>query len=306
MNLYRLNLNLLIALDSLLLEGSVTLAAKKLFITQAAMSNNLQQLRKIFQDELLVREKNHMVLTTYAKELQPRLHQILQEVHSLVVSGHRFDPATSERTIKIGMSDYMASLLLPKLLLRLQKLAPNIKLITTTVYQLRNVEPFENGDYELGIGKLFAPADQLRTDLLFKDTGVCIINPKHKLAKKKKITLEDYLAGKHVAVRADNPLVTPVIEQTLAKLGYQRDIRIGLPFINPIFRIIEESDELVGTVIEKMALLYKNNHNFLIKPLPFEVPNIEFFLVWHKRYDNDPGHQWLREQIKALFEVYPA
>lgn len=121
MDLYRLNLNLLIALDILLQEQSVTQSAQKLSITQAAMSNNLQQLRNIFKDELLLREGTRMVLTSYARELQPKLHQVLQEVRSLVEGGQRFIPETSERIYRIAMTDYIASLLLPKLTSHLQK-----------------------------------------------------------------------------------------------------------------------------------------------------------------------------------------
>jgi DNA-binding transcriptional LysR family regulator len=133
MDLYRVNLNLLIALDALLLEQSVTFAAKKLFITQAAMSNSLQQLRILFKDDLLVRDKSRMILTHYARELQPRLHQVVQEVHSLVVSGQRFEAKTSERVFKIGTSDYMAALLLPKLIACLQHQAPKMKIMTISV-----------------------------------------------------------------------------------------------------------------------------------------------------------------------------
>ena len=86
-DLYRINLNLLVALDILLAEGSVTRAANKLFLTQAAMSNNLQQLREVFKDELLIRDKNRMVPTSYAISLQPRLHEVLEQLRSVSVAG---------------------------------------------------------------------------------------------------------------------------------------------------------------------------------------------------------------------------
>lgn len=300
MDLYRLNLNLLIALDALLLEQSVTLAAKKLFITQAAMSNNLQQLRNIFKDDLLIREKNHMVLTSYARELQPKLHQVLQEIHSLVISGQRFEPETSERVFKIGVSDYMAVLLLPKLIAHLAQTAPEIKISVVSVYHLSGIEPFERGDYDLAIGKVFEISSPIRKELLFKDFGVVVVNRNHKLARKKKITLKDYLSYKHIVVRADNPHFPPVIEQALAKKGFRRNAQISLPFIIPIFKLLEKSDELIATVIHSMTVVYKKNSDFVVKPLPFEIPEIEFFVAWHQRYDNDPGHKWLRQQIKEV------
>ncbi len=258
MDLYRLNLNLLIALDVLFQEQSVTMAANKLFITQAAMSNNLQQLRVLFKDDLLIREKNHMVLTSYAQQLQPKLHQVLQEVRCLVESGQRFEPETSQRIFKIGMSDYMSALLLPKLIAFLQKNAPGIKIYIISTHHLGDSEPFEKGTYDLGIGKIIDMSSPIQKQLIFKDTGVCVMNKKHKLATKKQITLQDYLANKHVAIRADNPNFPPIIEQALKEKNLKRDIQISLPFVIPIFKLIEQSDNLIATIIRSTTYSIKN------------------------------------------------
>jgi DNA-binding transcriptional LysR family regulator len=305
MDLYRLNLNLLIALDILLAERSVTQAAKRIFITQAAMSNNLQQLREIFKDPLLIRKSNGMLLTTYAKELQPKLHQVLQEVRSLILSGQRFSPETSQRTFRLGLSDYMSSLLLPKLIPHLQKVAPKIKIsvVSSSGYRLMSPDPFENGEYDLGVGKIVINHESIKRKILFKDKVVCILNKKHPLVTREKINLKDYLKYEHIAIHADNPHFIPVIEQTLEQLGYQRNIKISSPFITPIFQLIEQTPELIGTVIQSMAVLYNKNHHYVIKPLPFKVPDIEFYLAWHHRYENDLGHQWLREQIIKMYDV---
>src|SRR3990167_7170427 len=124
MNLHRINLNLLASLDILLQERSVTRAAERAFITQSGMSNTLQQLREIFKDKLLMREKNGMALTSFAKELQPQLHRVLQELGSLVINCRCFDPKKSTRVFKIALSDYLSALLLPKLLRVLKTHAP--------------------------------------------------------------------------------------------------------------------------------------------------------------------------------------
>ncbi len=300
MNLYRLNLNLLIALDVLLIEQNVTLAAKKLFITQAAMSNNLQQLRELFHDDLLIRQKNAMVPTSYAKDLAPKLHQVLQEMRSIVESGQRFDPKTSERVFKIGMTDYMAAILLPSLIPYLKQVAPSIRIAVASVYHLNDPQAFETGQYEIGIGKIFKSANRIKKQLLIKDSGVCVINRRHPLAKKKKITLRDYLSYKHVAVKVDDPNSALIIDAVLKVLGVQRDIYVGLPFVVPIFKIIEQSDDLIATMIRSMTVLYNKHHDFIVKPLPFKIPDIDIFLAWHQSHDNDLGHQWLREQILAI------
>ncbi len=299
MNLYQVNLNLLIALDALLLEGSVTQAAKKLFITQAAMSNNLQQLRELFKDDLLIREKNHMVLTAYAKELQPKLHQVLQELQCLIISGQRFDPLSSDRVFKIGLSDYLASLLIPKLLSYLRVNAPNIKISIVSVYHLSYSEPFEKNDYDLAIGKIAGLKSPVCTQLLFKENAFCVMHRDHPLAQKKKITLKDYLDYQHIAVRADNPNFPPVVEESLAKIGHKRNIRVEIPFILPIFKLLEEKTDLIATMIRSTALTYPSA-KYVFKELPFHIPDIHFYLAWHKRYENDLGHQWLRKIILEI------
>jgi len=302
MDLYRINLNLLVALDALLLEQSVSLAAKKLFITQAAMSNNLQQLRQLFKDELLVREKNRMRLTPYAKELQPKLHQVLQEVYSLVASGQRFAPEISARVFKIGMPDYLAALLLPKLLAHLETLAPNISLAISPVAACDRLEYFERGDIDLALGKMHKPYDSIATELLFSDKIICVLSNKHPLAKKEELSFQDYVNARHIAIRANAQVNTPITDEALEKLGYQRDVAVALPFVSPIFKLIEQSDTLIGTMTERMALAYQQQAHYVIKPLPFKAPKIGFYLAWHPRHNSDLGHQWLRQQIQLLFQ----
>ncbi|MDF2939713.1 MAG: pcpR [Gammaproteobacteria bacterium] len=297
MDLYRLNLNLLVALDKLFAEKSVTQAAKKLSITQAAMSNNLQQLREIFKDELLTREKNKMVLTSYACELQPKLHQVLEQMRCLVTSGQQFVPNTSQRIFRIGMSDYMASLVLPKVLDRLEKQAPGIKIIAVSIDQLGDLQTLEGGWYDFVLGKPLLNQNFARKQILFKEKVVCILNPDHPLAIKEKLNLKDYLAYPHAAIRIENPNVQMLVDSALLKLGVQRDVKIGLPFIVPIFQIIDKSKTLIGTMVESVANLYQDKYKFITRPIPFEMPDIEYYLMWHQRYDNDMGHRWLRQQI---------
>ena len=115
MDLYKINLNLLVALNELLQLSSVTLAAERLELTQSAMSNNLKQLRQIFNDQLLVRNGQSMALTVLGKELKPKLRQVLQHVQNLVQSSQAFDPKTSTRNFTVALSEHLVPDLLPKL-----------------------------------------------------------------------------------------------------------------------------------------------------------------------------------------------
>ena len=297
MDLYRINLNLLIALDILLEEKNVTLASKKIHITQAAMSNNLNQLREIFNDKLLIREKNQMLPTNFAKELQPKLRRVLHELGTLVMSSGEFNPATSKRIFKIGMSDYMSAMILPKLTEILESSAPDIKINVVSTSHLNSITSFERGEYDLAIGKVANLKSPVKKQLLYADEAVCILNTKHPLASKVRITLKDYLSLQHVSVRAIHQSLSPVIDQTLSKMGHQRNTEISLPYMLPVFNVIKKSHHLIATILKSIALLHADTYKYVIKPLPFKIPPIEYYLAWHQQFDEDAGHAWIRNQL---------
>lgn len=300
-SLYRINLNLLVALKILLQEKNVTNAAKKLFITQAAMSKNLSSLREIFKDELLLREKNKMVLSDYAQSLVPRLNQIIEELSSFIENGQHFDPMTSQRSFTIGMSDYVCSIILPKITKLLAKNAPGIKVKVVSTDHVTDLVSFNNGQLDLAIGKSISSISGIKKHLLFEDNGICIVGLNHPLAKKKKISLEEYLGFEHVAIlRSDNPDRPKLIDNALAEISVERRIAIELPYVEPIFQIVQDSNQLIGSMPEEIAQHYRNQYQFKIFPLPFALKPMEYYLLWNHRSDNDLGHKWLREQVCLL------
>lgn len=303
MDLYRINLNLLIALDVLLTEQNVTRAAKKICIAQATMSNNLHQLRGILKDDLLVRKKSKMLLTSYAKTLHPRLRDVLEELRNIIDRDSPFDLTKCNRMIKIGLSDHWASLILPKLIPIIRHNAPNISINIIPLTQMYNAEPFEMGAYDLAIARATTMPPSIRTQLLLKDIGVCILNRNHPLAKKKKITLTEYCAYKHIACRIENPDFPSVTNQFLASKGLPpRDTVLSVPYIDAIFRVLEKSTDLIASAVKSKTLLVENKHYCVIKNLPIEIPCSEFHIAWHKQFDNDLTHQWIRNQIVNIVE----
>jgi len=301
MDLYRINLNLLVALDALLDEQSVTLAAKKIFLTQSAMSNNLQQLREIFKDELLIREKNRMVLTGAAKALQPNLKQVLQDLDNLIKS-REFQPKTSSRIFRIGMNDYLAAAVMPLLISLLQKEAPNIKIEVRKLpaSQLIGDEPFE---HDLGIDGLMnvSTASSIQKQLLFKDTTVFVISRSHPLAKNKKITKTDFLNYHHLGMLPPNPLSPFLLDRTFEKFNMYREMHAYVPFMLAFFTVLKKSRTLIGTVLKSLFLSFDTTE-IIAKELPIKIPEFDVHMVWHKRYENDESHLWLRKKILEIGE----
>lgn len=300
-HLYRVNLNLLIALDILLQEKNVTRAAKKIHLSQAAMSNNLKQLRSLFKDQLLIQEKNKMVLTSYAQELQLKLHKILEELEGIIKGTPFFDPAICNRMFKIGMSDHIAALVLPTLISILPRQAPNIKINTLSLTQMYKAEPFEKEVYDIGIGRTAPLPTFIQKKLLIRENYVLILSTTHPLAKKEKLTLSDFNACKHIAYRTENTEFPSLLVQALEAKGGKRNAILYLPYLDTVFRLIEKSNDHIATVVESAATLLAEKYNVLFKPFPIELPAIEIYMAWHHRFDNDPAHQWIRNQIIDIF-----
>ena len=300
-DLYRINLNLLVALDILLQEKNVTRAAEKICLSQAAMSNNLKQLRTIFKDKLLIPEKNQLVLTSYAKELQQNLHRVLEELESIIKTGQSFDPATCNRMFKIGTTDYFSSIIYPKLIPMLERKAPNIRINTVAITQMYNAEPFEQEVYDIGIGRMSPMPSFIRKKLLLHELCVCILSAHHPLAKKKEISLHEYGSFKHIFWRTDFPDNPNLIDLAIKASGGKNDPVLFIPYMDSLFRILEKSNGYIATVLKGASLLSIEKYNLVIKPFPIKSPEYEQHIAWHLRFDDDLAHQWLRNQIINIF-----
>ena len=300
-DLYRVNLNLLVALDILLQERNVTRAAEKLCLSQAAMSNNLKQLRTLFKDKLLIPERNQLVLTSYAKKLQQKLHSVLEELDSIIKTGQSFDPATCNRMFKIGTTDYFASIIYPKLMPILEREAPNIKINTIALTQMYTAEPFEKEEFDIGIGRMSPLPSFIRKELLMKESCVCLLNAQHPLAKNKEITLSEYEAFKQVAWRTDTADSPYFIAQAIEASGAKNDVVLYIPFMDSIFRLLEKSNGYIAIVWKSAALLGIEKYNLVIKPFPIKSPEYEQHIAWHPRFDDDLAHQWFRNLSIDVF-----
>ncbi|MGB0987777.1 MAG: LysR family transcriptional regulator, partial [Pseudoalteromonas spongiae] len=152
MNISKVDLNLLVYLDTLLRECNVTRAANQLNITQPAMSNGLKRLRALLNDPILVRTSDGMVPTERAKELQPVIRGVLLTLEETLQPNRDFEPASSNRVFRIMASDYAASTLAPMLLNRLQSLAHDTTLDIVTPSDV-TFHDVENGKVDMAINR---------------------------------------------------------------------------------------------------------------------------------------------------------
>lgn len=304
MNIAKVDLNLLVYLDVLLREGSVTKAANQLSITQPAMSNGLKRLRDLFKDPLLVRTSDGMTPTKRAVELQPVIRDVLSQLESSIQPEVEFDPLTSVRTFRIMTSDYAESTLLLSLVGRLTELAPNITLdlITPSDVTFHDVE---QGKVDMAINRFEELPLSFHQKVIWYDDFSCVIRADHPRAQS--FGLEQYLSGQHIWVSKTGFGVGVGIDPTevqklgwvdaeLTKIGKKRDIRVFTRHYHAALQMAK-TQNLIATLPTKAANIFKDDAAIKIVPPPFDIPPIALKMAWSALLHHDAGHIWLRRLI---------
>ncbi len=298
-----MNLNLLKSFDALMLTRNVSEAAEMLYITQPAMSNLLRQLREMMQDEVLIRRKKAMIPTPKALKLAPEIHALLQRMEQLLILPSEFDPASSTKTFTLGMNDYIEFVLLHQIIAHVEKYAPHItfKIMLIDNVDLRDV--YEKQGVDLCIGVSRNPDAQLNSEELFTETIVCAANKNHPLFKGgHKLTLKQYLAAQQLVILP--PLSMPDValtERALTKIGARRDVKVTVTHVLATLQTLKHT-HLIGTLPRTFAKVAERAYQLKLLELPLKIPSFKVSGVWHKIHQYDPGHQWLREQIKFICE----
>lgn len=281
-------------------EQHVTTAAKRLFLTQSAISNSLKQLRELFDDELLIRGPKKMLPTQKALALLPHVEGVLQELDVLVFKADNFDHTTSTRTFNLGMIDYMEYVLLPILYQKIAEIAPHIS-IKVKLYNEFTPDNFENHKLELGLGPEKQVSKQLFSERLFTDKIVCVARKNHPLFKKP-LTLKTYLQAEHLAVRVYSEELSRV-DQLLHKQKLARNIKLSIHDVLPSLQVLS-STHLIGTISENLAQHAKETYALDHRPAPFDIPTLHVVQAWYKQQANDAGLLWLRNLIKSICDMH--
>lgn len=292
-HLRRLDLNLLVVLEALISERSVTRAADRLGLTQPAVSHALGRLRKSLGDPLLVRVPRGMELTPRAQAIARPLARALDDLAAAVRPPAQFEPASASRRFRIATDDYLERLLLPKLLARLWRAGPGIDIEVTTAGP--------RSGHELADGPLdavIAPTGVIGrlpgayTQHLFDERFVCLSRARHP-AIGRKLTLDDYVSLPHLLV---SPGGRPgsVVDSALARLGLRRRVAITVPHFLAALPIVRQSDAIV-TIGRRLALA--SREGLRIHAPPLELPGFDVSLFWHERDHADPAHIWFRRMV---------
>ncbi|TXH84888.1 MAG: LysR family transcriptional regulator [Rhizobium sp.] len=304
-----IDLNLLVALDILLAEGSVTEAAKRLGLSPSAMSRTLSRLRAVTGDPLLVRAGRSLVPTRFAESLRDRVRVVTDDARAILrPAANELDIATLEATFSIRVSEAFLELLAAPLVAAMTAAAPHVRL-RFVLKPDKEPHMLREGLIDLEIGVLGVPAPELRTRLLLRDRLIGVARKDHPLLAGSPLTAERYAACSHVVASRKGEFAD-AIDAALDIANLTRDIRVVVPGFPDAMRIAAATDFIaavpvsclgrvkVGEPIAKLGI-----RSF---ELPFETPEILISAIWHPRVDADPAHRWLRNIVAQVCRAaYP-
>ncbi|MGF6240017.1 DNA-binding transcriptional LysR family regulator [Paraburkholderia sp. GAS38] len=293
------DLNLLVALDALLADGSVAGAARRLGLSASAMSRTLTRLREATGDPLLVRAGRRMVLTPHAEALRQRTQSAVHEARAVLrPSTTEADFSTLQRTFTIRANDGFVEALGAALIAAVTATAPHVCLRFAPKLE-KTAAHLRDGSADLEIGVLGEMGPEVRVQALFRDRFVGVVRQGHPLAMEREVTAERYTAFGHVVASRRGRTSGPV-DEALAALGLQRTVVAVVPSFPAALAVARASDlialvpaSLLGKQIESQAWSASATaHAF---ELPVKTGEITVSQMWHPRLEVDPVHRWLRQ-----------
>lgn len=295
-----LDLNLLVALDMLLRERSISRAADRLSLSQPAMSNALARLREFFGDELLTPLGRQMVLTPRAETLVDRVREILLRVDSDIVAPAVFDPVTSTRAFSMLVSDFTTTVFMPALLQALYERAPQMQLHLRP--QVRKPsEPLENGEADFLIIPIQYVSSLHPCVPLFEDDYVVVSWAGHPTVRDG-LTREQYLGAGHVVASygSGDARQLPVLEGWfLEREGISRRIEVTAPTMAALPGLVVGTQRL-ATVHRRVAQQAQQHLPIRIWPTPMAIPRLVQMLQWNRLREADAGLRWIRDLCMAV------
>ena len=303
------NVNLLVALDALLRERSVTGAARLAGITQSSMSGVLAQLREVLDDPILVRAGRGMQPTPYATRLIPSLRRSMELLDDVLSGGPGFEPRTSRERFVLALSDRIESVIFSELTERVHRTGPHLTMQVVPWGRLEPPPMLVTGEIDVMVG--IVPPKELqsmssarlelppghRFEPLYDSGLVSIVRKDHPRVGHR-LTLKAFCELDHVLV-TEQPNGRGIVDELLARDGRSRNIAVRVPRHTLVPELIARTD-LVATIDRRVALAQAERLGLRVCKTPVPLAMGSVAMIWHERTQADEARAWLREQIAAV------
>ena len=314
LNFRTLDLNLLRVFDVVMAERSLTRAARRLSLTQPAISNAMRRLRDNLGDELVVRQGMVLAPTPRAEALWPVIRTALQQLEQSLAPS-RFEPASDHSTFILTMADATAAELMPGLSSQLETQAPGVSLrvVPLTTRDPRRLLRAETADLAVGhfpavLAVLTARAQSgegvdFDHQRLFDGEYVCVMRRDHPLSASP-LTLDAFCAARHLLVSfSGRPF--GFVDEALASLGRQRRVVMTVNQFATAGRVVAQSNLL--TVLPRHFVQVTGMQASLqLSELPLDVPTVHVDMLWSKHRPQTAAQVWLREAVARAARLAPS
>lgn len=290
---------LLRVFGTLMAERSVSRAAARLNQSQPAVSAALKKLREILGDPLLVKDKQRMVPTERALQLEGSVRIVLGELDALLAPAAAFEPATTRQVFRIGTPDYLAPPLMASMVSYLRLTAPRARLVLQPLAPDYDYEAaLAEGELDIVIGNWPQPPEHLRMGILLEDEVVCLVGRDHPAAHGQ-MTVAQYLDAAHVVPLMYSVTHRGVVETHMATLRMTREPTVTVPFFSLAPSLLPGTD-LVFTTSRHFAEHYARLLPLAVVRSPIDFPPMRFYQLWHSRTHHSQAHAWLRSLLSAV------
>jgi DNA-binding transcriptional LysR family regulator len=297
-NLATFDLNLLLVLEAILRERSVTRAAETLNLSQPAMSHALNRLRWLLKDQLFVRTPAGMMPTPRAEQLALPVRRALDELQ-LALEPETFNPATAERRFTIAVNNYAAVVLAGPIVAECSALAPGIRLSLLPSGTLDLPDLLDRGELDLVVSAIDAPAERFAAQVLVEDRYVAVMRQGHPRADRA-LDLATFADLPQLAISSSGEDLR-FVDAALAADGRSRAVVLETPYLSA-GPILARSD-MVAVLGRQIAQQFRRSYPIEITELPFESAILRSVMLWHRRFDDQAAHRWLRQTVASAAKL---
>lgn len=302
-DLATLDLNLLRVFDAVARERHVTRAAQRLNLSQPAVSNALARLRAALNDELFLRRPGGVEPTELALALAGPVAEVLDRLKETLAVHAPFDPPTADRVFQVALSEYAEAVLAPMLLERLGREAPGCLLAIRHADRTNWQTLLERGEAELAIGVLPEPPAIYTRIRLLPEGFRTLMRRGHPLAAG--VLDEDRLIAFPHLLHSPNGSRDGALDVALAARGRRRRLGAVVAHLSAVPEILARTD-MVMTLSARLAHLLAEAHGLVVRESPVAIRHTRLSMIFHRRFESDSGHAWLRRLMLAVAREVPA
>jgi DNA-binding transcriptional LysR family regulator len=292
-----LDLNLLRVFDAVARERHVTRAAERLHLSQPAVSNALARLRHALGDDLFLRRPGGVEPTALALTLAQPVAEALDRIAEAISAQAPFDPAITDRAFPVAFSEYAEAVLAPPLLARMQREAAGALLAIRHADRTNWEALLEQESAVLAVGVLPEPPALYTRLRLLPEAFCTLMRAGHPLAEGE-LTLARFASVPHL-LHSPNGSRDGALDAAMEAAGHPRRLGAVVAHLSAVPEILQRTDMII-TLSARLACQMSEAHGLVLRDPPIAVQHTRLSLIFHRRFEADPGHAWLRRLILAV------